>query len=55
VTRTPLVYALVAAAANVVGALVVALRAKWRTRALDAMIAFAAVFMICVCLTYIFP
>jgi zinc and cadmium transporter len=55
VTRTPLAYAVVAAAANVVGALVVALRAKWSTRALDAMIAFAAGFMICVCLTDIFP
>lgn len=54
-TRTPLVYAVVAAAANVVGALVVALRAKWSTRALDAMIALAAGFMICVCLTDIFP
>ena len=55
VTRTPLVYAVVAAAANVVGALVVALRAKWSTRALDAMIALAAGFMICVSLTDIFP
>jgi zinc and cadmium transporter len=55
VTRTPLVYALVAAAANVVGALVVAMRAKWSTRALDAMIALAAGFMICVCLIDIFP
>ena len=54
-TGTPLVYAVVAAAANVVGALVVAVRAKWSTRALDAMIAFAAGFMICVCLTDIFP
>ena len=54
-TRTPVVYAVVAAAANVVGALVVALRAKWSTRALDAMIALAAGFMICVCLTDIFP
>jgi zinc and cadmium transporter len=55
VTRTPLVYAVVAAAANVLGALVVATRARWSTRALDAMIAFAAGFMICVCLTEIFP
>lgn len=54
-TRTPLIYAVVAAAANVVGALVVALRAKWSTRGLDAMIALAAGFMICVCLTDIFP
>jgi len=55
VTHTPAIYALVAAAANVVGALVVAWRARWSTRALDAMIAFAAGFMICVCLTDIFP
>jgi zinc and cadmium transporter len=55
VTRTPLIYSVVAASANVVGALVVALRAKWSTRALDSMIAFAAGFMICVCLTDIFP
>jgi ZIP family zinc transporter/zinc and cadmium transporter len=55
VTRTPVIYAVVAAAANVIGALVVAWRARWSTRALDAMIAFAAGFMICVCLTDIFP
>ncbi len=54
-THTPVIYAVVAAAANVVGALVVALRARWSARALDAMIAFAAGFMICVCLTDIFP
>ncbi len=54
-THTPIVYAAVAAAANVVGALVVATRAKWSTRALDALIALAAGFMICVCLTDIFP
>jgi len=55
VTHTPIVYAAVAAAANVVGALVVATRAKWSTRALDALIALAAGFMICVSLTDIFP
>ena len=54
-THTPIVYAAVAAAANVVGALVVATRAKWSTRALDALIALAAGFMICVSLTDIFP
>ena len=54
-TRTPLSTRVAAAAANVLGALVVALRAKWSTRALDAMIAFAAGFMISVCLIDIFP
>jgi zinc and cadmium transporter len=55
VTGTPFIYAVVAAAANVVGAVIVAWRARWSTRALDAMIALAAGFMICVCLTDIFP
>ena len=54
-THTPLIYAIAAAAANVVGALVVATRARWSTRALDAMIALAAGFMICVALVDIFP
>ncbi len=54
-TRTPLIYAVVAATANIVGALVVAMRAKWSTRALNAMIGLAAGFMISVCLIDIFP
>jgi zinc and cadmium transporter len=55
VTRTTVLYALVAAFANVLGAAAVTWRAKWSVRALDTMIALAAGFMISAALTDIFP
>jgi zinc and cadmium transporter len=48
-------YALVAASANLVGALAVTSRARWSVRALDAMLAFAAGFMIAVAMIDLFP
>jgi ZIP family zinc transporter/zinc and cadmium transporter len=50
-----LVYALVAAAANLLGALLVTSRTRWSATALDAMLAFAAGFMIAVALIDLFP
>ena len=50
-----LLFALIAASANVVGALAVTSRAQWTTRALDAMLAFAAGFMIAVGLVDLLP
>jgi zinc and cadmium transporter len=55
VNRTPILYALVAALANVLGAAAVTWRARWSVRALDTMIALAAGFMISASLTDIFP
>jgi ZIP family zinc transporter/zinc and cadmium transporter len=52
---SPLVYAMIAALANVAGAAAVTWRARWSLRALDTMIALAAGFMICASLTDIFP
>ena len=53
--HTPLAFAIVAALANVLGALAVTWRARWSTEALDTLIALAAGFMICASLTDIFP
>jgi ZIP family zinc transporter/zinc and cadmium transporter len=55
VSREPLLYALVAGAANLLGAAAVTSRARWSVRALDAMIALSAGFMISVSLVEIFP
>ncbi len=51
----PVAYAAVAALANVAGAAGVAWRARWSVRALDAMIALAAGFMISAARADIFP
>jgi len=48
-------YAAVAAAANVLGSVAVTARPRWSVRALDAMVALSAGFMICVSLTEILP
>ena len=50
-----LVYAVAAGGANVLGALAVTSRARWSVRALEAMIALAAGFMISVSLTDLLP
>ena len=50
-----LVYAVAAAGANLLGAFAVTWRSRWSTRALDAMLAFAAGFMISVSLLDLFP
>ena len=54
-TDGKLVYALAAAAANLLGALLVTWKTRWSTHALDAMLAFAAGFMIAVALIDLFP
>jgi ZIP family zinc transporter/zinc and cadmium transporter len=48
-------YAVAAAGANLLGAVAVTWRSKWSARALDAMLAFAAGFMIAVALIDLFP
>jgi ZIP family zinc transporter/zinc and cadmium transporter len=53
--RLTLLYALVAALANVAGAAAITWRAHWSIRALETMVAFAAGFMISASLTDIFP
>jgi zinc and cadmium transporter len=50
-----LFYAVAAAGANMLGAFAVTSRARWSARALDAMLAFAAGFMIAVALIDLFP
>jgi zinc and cadmium transporter len=55
VNGSALLYALVAAAANVIGALAVTSRTKWSVRALEMMIALSAGFMISVSLTELMP
>jgi zinc and cadmium transporter len=55
VTRTELLYALAAAAANLLGALTVTTGARWGLRALNLMLAFAAGFLICVAFLDLFP
>jgi zinc and cadmium transporter len=50
-----LVYAAAAAGANLLGAVAVTWRTRWSTRALDAMLAFAAGFMISVALLDLVP
>jgi ZIP family zinc transporter/zinc and cadmium transporter len=54
-TRSPIVYAALAALGNVLGALAVASRARWSVRALESMTALAAGFMIAVSLVDLFP
>jgi ZIP family zinc transporter/zinc and cadmium transporter len=51
----PLVLALIAAAANLLGAAAVASRRRWSIHALDTMIALSAGFLIAASLTDIFP
>ncbi len=54
-TRPELLYALAAAAANILGALAVTSHARWSLRALDAMLSLAAGFLISVSLVDLFP
>lgn len=54
-TDDKLIFAIAAAAANLVGALVVTSRARWSVRGLDGMLAFAAGFMISVGLLDLLP
>ena len=53
--RTELLYAVAAAGANVLGAAAVVTRTRWSLRALDAMLALAAGFIISVSLLELFP
>ena len=55
VTHEKLIFAVAAAAANLVGALAVTSRTRWSVRALDGMLAFAAGFMVAVGLLDLFP
>ena len=52
---SPIVYALIAASANVLGAVAVTSRARWSMRALDVMVALSAGFMIAVSLGELLP
>ncbi|HWH50829.1 MAG TPA: ZIP family metal transporter [Gemmatimonadaceae bacterium] len=54
-TRSALLYGLAAAAANVLGAVAVTARATWSLRALDALLSFAAGFLISVSLLDLLP
>ena len=54
-TRSALLYGLAAAAANVLGAVAVTVRASWSLRALDALLSFAAGFLISVSLLDLLP
>ncbi len=54
-TDGKLFYAIAAAGANLLGAFAVTWRTRWSARALDAMLAFAAGFMIAVALIDLFP
>jgi zinc and cadmium transporter len=55
VTGTELLYAIAAAAANLFGALAVTSRVRWTLRALDAILSFAAGFLISVSLIDLLP
>jgi zinc and cadmium transporter len=55
VRRAELLYALAAAAANLLGGLAVTTGARWGVRALDLMIAFAAGFLVSVAFLDLFP
>jgi ZIP family zinc transporter/zinc and cadmium transporter len=55
VNATPLLYALVAGSANVLGAAAVTSRARWSMRALDVMVALSAGFMIAVSVGELLP
>lgn len=52
---TELLYAIAAAAANLLGALAVTMRARWTMRAFDAILSLAAGFLISVSLVDLFP
>lgn len=54
-TRPALLYGLAAAGANILGAVAVTTRAVWPVRALDALLSFAAGFLISVSLVDLFP
>ena len=54
-TVQPVVYALAAAGANMLGALAVTSRARWSVQALDAVVALSAGFLIAVALTSLLP
>ena len=51
----PVLFALIAASANVLGAVAVTSRARWSMRALDVMVALSAGFMIAVSLGELLP
>ncbi len=53
--RPALLYGIAAAAANIVGAVAVTSRTTWTLRALDALLSFAAGFLISVSLVDLFP
>jgi zinc and cadmium transporter len=55
VTRPGLLYGLAAAGANILGAIAVTTRAAWPARALDALLSFAAGFLISVSVVDLFP
>jgi zinc and cadmium transporter len=55
VSRAELLYALAAAAANVLGALAVTTGTRWSLRVLDILLSFAAGFLISVSLVELFP
>jgi len=55
VIRPELLYGVAAAAANVLGAIAVTTRATWTVRALDALLSFAAGFLISVSVVDLFP
>ena len=54
-TQPELLYGVAAAAANVIGAVAVASRTTWTLRALDALLSFAAGFLISVSVIDLFP
>ncbi|MEO6879271.1 MAG: ZIP family magnesium transporter, partial [Gemmatimonadaceae bacterium] len=54
-TQSALLYGVAAAGANVLGAIAVTTHTKWSVRALDAMLSFAAGFLISVSLVDLFP
>ena len=54
-TRSALLYGLAAAGANILGAVAVTSRTAWSVRALDAILSFAAGFLISVSLVDLFP
>jgi zinc and cadmium transporter len=55
VSRPALLYGLAAAGANILGAIAVTSRTNWSLRALDAILSFAAGFLISVSLVDLFP
>jgi ZIP family zinc transporter/zinc and cadmium transporter len=55
VTPSALLYGAAAASANILGAAAIAWRASWSVRALDAMLSFAAGFLIAVSVVDLFP